>query len=107
MAEASAIAALIVNDPNPDPFIAPYEVLGLADLFITQCQTVEAILTNTAVDPENESYLAQGLRAHMLGVLRQQLEQAKETFPNSEAFQEQRSSGDASKGQTAYRQNTA
>jgi hypothetical protein len=84
--EMTGITALITNTPNENEFIQPYEMEALADLFITQCQVVEAILGNTVHDSHSEAVLSEGLRSHVLGVLRQQLEQAKVMFPNADAF---------------------
>jgi hypothetical protein len=85
--EMIGIISLIMNSPNKSEFILPDEIRGMADLFIAQCQVLEAILTYAATDPKSESVLAEGLRTHILTMLRQQLEQAKEFFPDSEAFQ--------------------
>ncbi len=87
MGEMTGIISLVMNSPNRIEFIAPEEIKGMADLVITQCQVLEAILTYTTTDPKSEAVLAGGLRAHMLKELRQQLEQAKQFFPDSEAFQ--------------------
>ena len=86
MTEMTGIATLIANSPSEGPYITPDDIKGLADLLITQCQVAEAILSNTTPDPKSEAVLAQGLRAHVLGALRQQLAQAKQFFPESEAF---------------------
>jgi hypothetical protein len=87
MTEMTGIATLIANSPSEGPFITPNDIKGLADLMITQCQIVEAILSNTRPDPKSEAVLAEGLRSHTLRALRQQLAQAKQVFPGSEAFQ--------------------
>jgi hypothetical protein len=86
MTELQGIAALVVSSPSEGPNVAPNDILGLADLLITQCQEAQAILSNIALDPASEAQLADGLRSHMLAAIDQQLKQAKAFFPDSEAF---------------------
>jgi hypothetical protein len=88
--EIPHIISLIEHSPASDSaFILPDEINGLADLIITQCQIIAALLANPVHDPISEHYLSEGLRTHMLDELHQQLLQAKELFPQSEAFQGQ------------------
>lgn len=87
LGEIPSIATMVINSPFSDiPYILPEETNGLADLFITQCQIVEALLANTVHDTQSEAVLSGGLRSHMLAALHQQLEQAKTVWPKSEAF---------------------
>ncbi len=86
MAELDGIVTVIINSPTIGSIIEPDHIHGLADLLITQCHEAQAILTNATPDETAESVIAERLRLQTLAAIEQQLQQAKMSFPNSEAF---------------------
>jgi hypothetical protein len=86
MAEVDGIVTVIINSPTIGSTIDPEHIHGLADLLITQCHDAQAILKNATPDETAESVIAERLRLQTIAAIEQQLQQAKLSFPNSEAF---------------------
>ena len=90
--ETRGVVAVITTSAPPNVIVSREHIAGLADLLISQCQLARMILDSDS-GTDHAAVLAVEMRKTMMKNIDEQLEIAKQVFPEAESFRPENSAG--------------